>query len=112
MSRIWSEPYNSRRHLRPMPESMGWKTGVDRYFRNPTLEPHRVVLARVCGFTFTFHTAAEIARAWNITDGRSIPPGAPELRPMQCEAATWYGGGPHNPCTGAYTLIFGMKTNE
>jgi hypothetical protein len=60
MSRIWSEPYSSRRHAAPMPRAMGSGLALDRHFRNPTLVPHRVVLVQVCGFTFTFHTVEEV----------------------------------------------------
>jgi len=60
MSRIWSEPYSTQRHRAPMPSAMGGGAARDRHYRNPTLEPHRVVLVQVCGFTFTFHTVGEL----------------------------------------------------
>ena len=43
-----------------MPSAMGGGVARDRHYRNPTLEPHRVALVQVCGFTFTFHTVAEV----------------------------------------------------
>lgn len=60
MARIWAEPYDAARHGNPMPPDFGRDSAVERHFRAPTLEPHRVVLVRACGFTFTFHTPDEI----------------------------------------------------
>ena len=60
MSRIWSEPYDALRHQTFMPDEFGGGEAVARHHRSPTLQPHRVFLVSVAGFTFTFHTLDEI----------------------------------------------------
>jgi hypothetical protein len=62
MSRIWSEPFDPARHRNPM--NWGWGAPdapeIARFQRAPTLERHRVIFVRVCGFTFEFHNAEQL----------------------------------------------------
>jgi hypothetical protein len=56
-----------------MPGGMGRDAALARHYRNPTLEPHRVVLVQVSGFTFTFHTVDEIRACLTYYEGKIHP---------------------------------------
>lgn len=65
MARIWSEPYDPRRHHNPM----NWRgdappaPGAELHRRAPTLHSHAVVFVRVAGFTFEFHSREQLEAA-------------------------------------------------
>lgn len=58
MSRIEIEPYNAARHPNPMEWSDD--TQQKRLQRAPNLVPYNVCLVTVKGFTFIFHSVAQI----------------------------------------------------
>jgi len=57
--KIWSEPYDSLRHRNPMGPAMP-APALGHHLSAPTLEPHRVILVRVAGFTFEFHSIEQL----------------------------------------------------
>ena len=62
MAKIWSEPFDWQRHHDPM--NNGWGAPHpeqrSRHQRSPSLESHHVAFVRVAGFTFEFHSVAQI----------------------------------------------------
>jgi hypothetical protein len=62
MARIWSEPFDPNVHRNPMGNGWGAPPApeIERYWRGPTLERHKVLLVRVCEFTFEFHNREQL----------------------------------------------------
>ena len=62
MAKIWAEPFDAARHRNPMNHGWGAPSPQQRarHQRAPTLEPHSVAFVRVAGFTFEFHSVAQI----------------------------------------------------
>ena len=60
MPKIWSEPYEWTKHRNPMGWQFAQPAGIARHDRAPTLEPHDVLLVRVAGFTFEFHSLEQL----------------------------------------------------
>jgi len=60
MPRVWLEQYSSTRHSQPMRNFIQGRRAVERYLASPTIHGHKVLLVRVCGFTFTFHSIDEL----------------------------------------------------
>jgi hypothetical protein len=60
MATIWFEDFDPLKHRNPMSGEVGTPPGIERHYRTPTLEQHRVVLVRVEGFTFEFHSPEQI----------------------------------------------------
>ena len=62
MATIWSEPFDYARHFNPM--NNGWGAPqpeqLAHHMRAPTLEPYHVAFVRVAGFTFEFHSVAQL----------------------------------------------------
>lgn len=86
MTKIWSEPYDSLRHRSPMPPTPEREAIADRHFRSKTLEPYRVILVRVCAFTFEFHTVDEI-RACLAFYARKIHPSGRSAAAAEADVA-------------------------
>src|SRR5215472_3127088 len=60
MPRVWLERYSPARHSRPMSNFAQGRRAVERHLASPTIQGHKVLLSRVCGFTFTFHSIDEL----------------------------------------------------
>ena len=62
MARHWFEAFDPVQHRNPMSilSPRDGPSKIDRYWRNPTLEPHRVLRVEVAGFTFEFHDLMQI----------------------------------------------------
>jgi hypothetical protein len=72
---IWFEDFDPLKHRNPMIAEVGTPPGIGRHYRAPTLEPHRVVLVRVEGFTFEFHSLDQIQACLAFYRQKTLPSG-------------------------------------
>jgi len=92
MARIWSESYDSLKHAQAfMPEQFGGWAAQSRQSHAPTLIDHRVMLVRVCGFTFLFHTIEEMRACREYYAAKLHPSSrsAAAARAVHAEEVTW-----------------------
>lgn len=73
MSRISWERYEQIRHGNPMGSEVGQPAELDRHWRATTLMPHYVLLVRVAGFTFTFHSMTQLRECLSFYERKLHP---------------------------------------
>ena len=68
MSRISWEKYDQLRHRNPMGSEVGHPAELDRHWRATTLMPHHVLMVRVAGFAFEFHSMTQLRECLSFYD--------------------------------------------
>ena len=94
MATIWFEDFDPLKHRNPMRGEVGTPPGIERHYRARTLEPHRVILVRVEGFTFEFHSLEQIQACLRFYQQKRVPSGRIPLRQLaggdHWEFQRWY----------------------
>ena len=94
MATIWFEDFDPLKHRNPMGGEAGTPPSIGRHYRSGTLEPHRVTLVRVEGFTFEFHSLEQIQACLRHYQQKTLPSGRISSRQMaggdHWEVQRWY----------------------